>query len=71
MIEQTIRQKLPKGFQRAEFLEEHGFVDAIVKREEQRSVLTQILKLHGYGETEKTAQFSKSGLGTGRSGQEL
>ena len=64
VIEQTIRQKLPKGFQRAEFLEEHGFVDAIVKREEQRSVLTQILKLHGYGEAEKTAQFSKSGLGT-------
>ena len=33
VIEQTIRQKLPKGFQRAEFLLEHGFVDEIVERE--------------------------------------
>ena len=45
-IEQTIGQKLPKGFQRAEFLLEHGFVDKIVEREEQRSVLADILKLH-------------------------
>ena len=55
VIEQTIRQKLPKGFQRAEFLEEHGFVDAIVKREDQRKTLTQILSLHGY-EAEKAAK---------------
>ena len=46
MIEQTIGQKLPKGFQRAEFLLEHGFVDKIVKREEQRIVLADILRLH-------------------------
>ena len=46
VIEQTIGQKLPKGFQRAEFLLEHGFVDKIVEREEQRSVLADILKLH-------------------------
>ena len=46
VIEQTIGQKLPKGFQRAEFLLEHGFVDKIVEREEQRSVLEDILKLH-------------------------
>ena len=46
VIEQTIGQKLPKGFQREEFLLEHGFVDKIVEREEQRSVLADILKLH-------------------------
>ena len=46
VIEQPIGQKLPKGFQRAEFLLEHGFVDKIVEREEQRSVLADILKLH-------------------------
>lgn len=46
VIEQTIRQKLPEGFQRAEFLLEHGFVDKIVKRSEQKEVLAQILKIH-------------------------
>ncbi|MCQ2500267.1 MAG: acetyl-CoA carboxylase carboxyltransferase subunit alpha [Lachnospiraceae bacterium] len=46
VIEQTIRQKLPKGFQRAEFLLEHGFVDQIVKRENMRQVLGNILLLH-------------------------
>ncbi len=43
VIEQTIGQKLPKGFQRAEFLLEHGFVDRIVEREDQRLVLADIL----------------------------
>lgn len=47
VIEQTIGQKLPEGFQRAEFLLEHGFVDQIVPRERQREVLGQILRLHG------------------------
>lgn len=46
VIEQTIRQKLPKGFQRAEFLLEHGFIDRIVAREEQKEVLSRIIKLH-------------------------
>ena len=46
VIEQTIGQKLPKGFQRSEFLLEHGFVDRIVEREEMKEVLSQILKLH-------------------------
>lgn len=46
VIEQTIRQKLPAGFQRAEFQVEHGFVDAIVKREEMKDTLAQILMLH-------------------------
>ncbi len=46
VIEQTIGQKLPEGFQRSEFLKEHGFVDAIMKREESREMLTRILMLH-------------------------
>jgi acetyl-CoA carboxylase carboxyl transferase subunit beta len=39
VIEQTIRQKLPDGFQRSEFLLEHGFLDAIVKRPDLRNYL--------------------------------
>ncbi len=46
VIEQTIGQKLPKGFQRSEFLLEHGFVDRIVEREEMKDVLAQILEIH-------------------------
>ena len=46
VIEQTIGEKLPKGFQRSEFLLEHGFIDRIVGREEQKAVLGQILKMH-------------------------
>ncbi|MDD2217712.1 MAG: acetyl-CoA carboxylase, carboxyltransferase subunit beta [Eubacteriales bacterium] len=46
VIEQTIRQKLPQGFQRAEFMVEKGFVDAIVERKEQREYLSKLLKLH-------------------------
>ncbi len=46
VIEQTIRQKLPKGFQKSEFLLEHGFVDRIVERDEMKQVLGDILKLH-------------------------
>ncbi|MBN2899055.1 MAG: acetyl-CoA carboxylase carboxyltransferase subunit beta [Clostridia bacterium] len=47
VIEQTIRQKLPEGFQRAEFLLEHGFIDKIVKRTELKKTLGMIIKLHG------------------------
>lgn len=54
VIEQTIGQKLPDGFQKAEFLLEHGFVDKIVERDKQRDTLGLLLKLH-----------SRSGLGPG------
>ena len=47
VIEQTIGEKLPEGFQRAEYLLEHGFVDAIVPRSEMRKTLHQLLVLHG------------------------
>ena len=46
VIEQTIGQKLPEGFQKAEFQLEHGFVDAIVTRENMKKTLTEILYLH-------------------------
>ncbi len=46
VIEQTTGQRLPAGFQRAEFLLEHGFVDRIVERNEQKQVLTDLLRLH-------------------------
>ena len=53
VIEQTIRQKLPKGFQKSEFLLEHGFIDQIVKRKNMKETLTKILKMHSWkNETE-------------------
>lgn len=49
VIEQTIGQTLPEGFQRAEFLQQHGFVDAIVPRGEMKTTLTRLLSLHRKG----------------------
>ena len=49
VIEQTIRKKLPEGFQRAEFLLEHGFVDDVVNRRKQKSYISQLLKMHARG----------------------
>ena len=45
VIEQTIRQKLPEGFQRSEYLLEHGMVDMIVRRPEMKERLSQILRI--------------------------
>jgi len=47
VIEQTIRQKLPEGFQRSEFLVEHGMVDLIVDRREMKNVLGRVLPFMG------------------------
>jgi acetyl-CoA carboxylase carboxyl transferase subunit beta len=44
VIEQTIRQKLPEGFQRSEFLLEHGMIDRIVVRKDLRDALARILR---------------------------
>jgi acetyl-CoA carboxylase carboxyl transferase subunit beta len=55
VIEQTIRQSLPEGFQRAEFLLEKGFVDRIVHRAQMRAVLSKFLKLHGFAPALDTA----------------
>lgn len=46
VIKQTIGKELPEGFQRSEFLLEHGFIDNIVKREELRDTLAKLLRLH-------------------------
>lgn len=46
VIEQTIGQKLPEGFQTSEFLLEHGFIDKIVERKEWKAVLSDILTMH-------------------------
>ncbi len=48
VIEQTIRQKLPKDFQTAEFVLEKGFIDAVVKREDLRNTLEKLLIIHNY-----------------------
>lgn len=47
VIRDTIRQELPDGFQKAEFLLEHGFVDKIVDRDTMRETLSKILEMHG------------------------
>ncbi|HRY45533.1 MAG TPA: carboxyl transferase domain-containing protein, partial [Thermoanaerobaculia bacterium] len=45
VIEQTIRQTLPEGFQRSEFLLDHGFVDVVVPRKELKATLANVLRL--------------------------
>jgi acetyl-CoA carboxylase carboxyl transferase subunit beta len=47
VIEQTIRQKLPDGFQRSEFLLEHGMVDIVVDRREMKALLARVLRFMG------------------------
>lgn len=49
VIEQTIKQKLPQGFQRSEFLLEHGMIDRIVPRAEMREELARLLRNLGFG----------------------
>lgn len=64
VIEQTIGQKLPEGFQRSEFLLEHGFLDAIVERSRMKETLSEILELHG---TEKKTEVDILKLQTEKS----
>ena len=52
VIEQTTKKALPKGFQTSEFLLKHGFVDAIVSRQKQRTVIRHFLKIHDRREKE-------------------
>jgi len=47
VIEQTIKQTLPAEFQTAEFVQEHGFIDAIVPREDMKDTLVSLLRMHG------------------------
>ena len=55
VIEQTIGQELPEGFQRAEYLLEHGQIDAVVDRRELKKTLGEILRLHGKPERRKSS----------------
>jgi acetyl-CoA carboxylase carboxyl transferase subunit beta len=52
VIEQTIRQKLPRDFQTAEFVLQKGFVDKVVDRRHLKETLSHLLKIHNYGEVE-------------------
>ncbi|WP_105144974.1 acetyl-CoA carboxylase, carboxyltransferase subunit beta [Streptococcus suis] len=47
VIESTVRENLPDDFQKAEFLQEHGFVDAIVKRQNLPATISRLLRMHG------------------------
>ena len=49
VIESTIKQKLPDGFQKTEFMQEHGFVDMIVERKDMRNTIIKLLKMHSRG----------------------
>lgn len=60
IIEQTIKQKLPEGFQTAEFMLKHGFVDMVVRRPDLRPTLARILSLHTSGE--KPAAGGEAGV---------
>jgi acetyl-CoA carboxylase carboxyl transferase subunit beta len=53
VIEGTIRESLPEGFQRAEFQLEHGFIDLISPRSEQKALLSRLIRLHTQGKTEE------------------
>jgi acetyl-CoA carboxylase carboxyl transferase subunit beta len=55
VIEQTIRQKLPEGFQRSEFLLEKGFLDAVVHRHQLKNYLVRALQFMKVPETTLTA----------------
>ena len=62
VIEQTIGQKLPEGFQRAEFLLKHGFVDQIVPRVHLKQTLGSILKLHSMSGEKSSREEGKSSM---------
>ncbi len=68
VIEDTIHQKLPEGFQRAEFQEAHGFVDQVVPRNQMRRTLIQILTLHQKGVV-SNREVKKEPSGKGRDTQ--
>lgn len=50
VIEQTMRQKLPRDFQTSEFVLQKGFIDAVVTRDKLKETVTDLLKIHGYKE---------------------
>ena len=62
VIEQTVREKLPEGFQRSEFLQEHGAIDMIIKRSEIRSKIANVLKLLTAAKLEKEVLFPPTSI---------
>ncbi|OHD81666.1 MAG: acetyl-CoA carboxylase subunit beta, partial [Spirochaetes bacterium RIFOXYB1_FULL_32_8] len=64
VIEQTINQKLPEGFQKAEFLLEHGMLDKIVSRDLMKDTLINLIKLHStsFGLSDKKYRIEQYGL---------
>ena len=68
VIEQTIRQKLPKDFQKSEFLLDHGMIDAIVDRRELRDYIVKLLnfmmnpEIHGESDIERARRASLTGI---------
>ena len=60
VIEQTIRQKLPEGFQRSEFVQDHGFIDAIVKRTELPETIVRFLDFFGSEKSKKEGRQIKT-----------
>ena len=53
VIEQTVREKLPDGFQRSEFLQEHGTIDMIIERKDQPEKIANILDMLGFNNESK------------------
>ena len=53
VIEQTVREKLPEGFQRSEFLQEHGTIDMILERKNQPEIIANILNSFGFPHEKK------------------
>ena len=75
VIAQTIGQKLPEGFQRAEFLVEKGMIDGVVERQELKETVWKLLKIHQdsmqyihYGKTQNVENFLEIRSGRGKSG---
>lgn len=56
VIESTIKQKLPEGFQRTEFMQDQGFIDMIVERSKMRETIIKLLKMHSRGRNNVAAR---------------
>jgi len=69
VIEQTIRQKLPEGFQRSEFLVEHGMLDLVVDRRDMKAVLSRALRFMRAEPARSEAQAVPVGAGAPAAGQ--
>ena len=65
VIEQTVREKLPEGFQRSEFLQDHGAIDMIIDRREMRGKITSILAMLMAFNNDKKKTVTEQGSGNG------